>query len=626
MAKDKPDTGLFSDFPPVSSKKWEQQIRKDLKDPERMKKLIWKTCEGFEVKPYYRNEDMQGLEYLNAHPGEFPYVRGNTTQKNVWTIRQDIEADNAKEANKKAVNAIDGGCNSAGFRIPDNIAPDSKYIETLLSGIDLKNTEINFIIQGYFEELLSVLKKYAGSKGVKTSDLKGSVSFDPLGYLTMNGRYPFAEEKFEKSSRELIESVKGSLQNFKIISINGQYFRDCGSSIVQELAFSLAAGNEYITGLKGKQLSVDDIAGRIKFNFATGSDYFPEIAKLRAARLLWAKIIQAYDPSDLSVSKMHIHSVITSWNQTVYDPHVNILRAATSAMSAIIGGTGSLTVPPFDAAYKDPDDFSDRIARNIQLLLKEESFLDKVTDASAGSYYIENLTHKIAQEAWEEFLRIEKTGGYIAALKTGYIQDSIAKAAGMKNDNITKRKHTLLGTNQYPDLSEKALGRVSRGQRKKSLTGKGQIVVPIKPCRGAEKFEDIRLRTERAKRKTPKVFLFTYGNLAIRSARAMFSTNFFGCAGFQVIDNNGFETVEQGIKECRKTKPDIVVICSTDEEYPSFVMEIYEKLKKESIIVIAGYPGEWADELKKAGIRYFIHKGSDMLSTLKELQKQLGIT
>lgn len=626
MAKNNPDNGLFEEFPPVSTEKWEEQIRKDLKGADYNKKLVWKPLEGFEVKPYYRKEDIQDMKHIGTPPGEFPYARGNNLNKNEWLIRQDIQVNNISEANKKAIAAITKGCNSIGFIINDNVRLNPQKLADLLSGINIKSAGINFISGSNYMELLTFLKDLVISQGIDSNDIKGSVSYDPFGYLTITGMYPVSEQAAISDAGKLIEFAQNSLENFKIITVNGQYFHNSGSSIVQELAFSLAAGNEYIAGLTDLQLQVEDIVRFIQFNFATGSDYFLEIAKLRAARLLWSKIVEAYDPPDLSAAKMNINSVTSSWNQTICDPYVNILRAATGSMSAIIGGTGSLTVIPFDTAYKIPDEFSERVARNTQLLLKEESFLDKVADPSAGSYYIENLTDLIAGEAWKEFLEIENRGGYVAAFKEGYIQEKIKNTSGDRDMNIALRKEILLGTNQYPNLHEKISGFVCSDSSKiKTQNDTKLIARPLKPYRGAEAFEDMRLKTERSKNKTPSVFLFTYGNLAMRKTRAMFSTNFFGCAGFEIIDNNGFSTIEEGIDKCGRIKPEIVVICSSDEEYPDIAPEIYEKLKNDTIIVIAGYPKGSVEMLKKTGINYFIHLRSNIPDTLREFQKQLGI-
>ncbi len=222
-----------------------------------------------------------------------------------------------------------------------------------------------------------------------------------------------------------------------MISINASNFNNAGADIVQELAFGISMGSEYMAQLTDRGISADMAASKIRFSFGTGSHYFPEIAKLRAARLLWSVVINGFHPENIEKMKMDIHCVTSEWNKTIYDPYVNLLRTQTEAMSAILGGTDSLTVEPFDIVFRNPDEFSERIARNQQLILKEEAYFDKVADPAAGSYYIENLTNLISENAWKLFLEIEEKGGFLSCLKSGFIQNKLSESATKRqNDSL----------------------------------------------------------------------------------------------------------------------------------------------------------------------------------------------
>jgi methylmalonyl-CoA mutase len=297
-------------------------------------------------------------------------------------------------------------------------------------------------------------------------------------------------------------------------------------------------------------------------------------------------------------------------------------------MSACIAGADSITTNPFDIAFEDPDSFSYRIGRNQQILLKEESYMDKIVDPAAGSYYIENLTDSIAQYAWQQFLSVEEKGGFAKAIAEGYVQDEVARVAQQRDMDIATRKTTILGTNQYPNLNDKGLERL----KKESAYGcccncecKDTPIKPLRLYRGAEAFEHLRLATEKSG-KRPKVFLLTYGNLAMRKARSGFSTNFFGVAGYEIIDNVGFESAEQGVKAALEAKADIVVLCSSDEEYADITEAACKGLKgKVKSIVVAGNPKEMIETFKGYGVDEFIHVKTNVLDCLTKYQKLFGI-
>ena len=393
---------------------------------------------------------------------------------------------------------------------------------------------------------------------------------------------------------------------------------------MQELAFGLAMGCEYMDQLTSRGISSDLAASKIRFSFGTGSDYFPEIAKLRAARLLWSVVLNGYHPAKDENIRMDIHSVTSEWNKTIYDPYVNMLRTQTEAMSAILGGTDSLTVEPFDTVFRQPDDFSERIARNQQLILKEEAYFDKVADPAAGSYYIENLTNLIADNSWKLFIELEEKGGFLECLRSGFVQTKLSESRAKRENDLATRKTILLGTNQYPNTLEKVSDSVDLNKLVNKKTINNDIYVePITLFRGSQQYDQLRIAVDKASVR-PVVFLLQIGNPAMRKARAQFSANFFGCAGYRIIDNQGFSNVDQAVESAIESNPDIVVICSSDEEYQAFAPDIYIRLKDKAIIVVAGNPA-CKEDLKSKGIDNFIHVKSNVISILTGLNKKLGI-
>ncbi|MDE6001871.1 MAG: methylmalonyl-CoA mutase small subunit, partial [Prevotella sp.] len=335
-----------------------------------------------------------------------------------------------------------------------------------------------------------------------------------------------------------------------------------------------------------------------------------------------------YEPKCDCACKMVINASTSTYNQTVFDPYVNLLRSQTEAMSAALGGVHSMIVTPFDAPYEQATDFSERIARNQQLLIKEESHFDRIVDPSAGSYYIEHLTDALAQEAWKLFLKIEDEGGFLEAVKKGIVQDDINATNVKRHGDAAKRKEFILGTNQFPNFTEKSDGKRAQGSGvcgcaagKEGHTCEAPFK-KLESTRLAADFENLRIHTE--EKKVPTAFMLTIGNLAMRQARAQFSCNFLACAGYKVIDNLGFKTVEEGVDAALEAKADIVVICSSDDEYAEYAIPAFKYLNGRAMFVVAGAPA-CMEDLKAAGIENFIHVKCNVLETLKEYNQKLGI-
>ena len=610
---------LFSDFAPNSTEQWMEKVTADLKGADFEKKLVWKTNEGFKVKPFYRMEDLEGLKTTDALPGEFPYLRGTKKDNNEWLVRQEIKVECPKEANAKALDILNKGIDSLAFRVKAKEL-NAEYIETLLEGICAECVELNFYTcQGHVVELAELLVAYFQKKGYDLTKLQGSIGYDFFDKMLAKGK---EKGDMPATAKALIEAT-AALPKYRVLNVTALTLNNAGAYIYQELGYALAWGNEYMNQLTEAGLPAALVAKKIKFNFGISSNYFLEIAKFRAARMLWANIVASYDADNRCAAKMHVHAETSTFNLTLFDAHVNLLRTQTEAMSAALAGVDSMTVTPFDKTYTAPDEFSERMARNQQLLLKEESHFDKVIDPAAGSYYIENLTVSIAKQAWELFLSVEEAGGFYAAVKAGTVQAAVNESNKARHKSVAQRREVLLGTNQFPNFNEKA------GDKKPleatCCCGGHDTCEKDVPAlnfdRAASEFEALRLETE-ASGKRPKAFMLTIGNLAMRQARAQYSCNFLACAGYEVVDNLGFPTVEEGVEAAMAAKADIVVLCSSDDEYAEYAVPAFKALNGRAMFIVAGAPA-CMDDLKAAGIESFIHVRVNVLDTLREFNAKL---
>ena len=612
---------LLADFPAISTQEWKDKIIADLKGADFDKKLVWRTPEGFNVMPFYRQEDIEGLQTKDSAPGKFPYVRGTKLHNN-WLVRQDIDAKDAAKANAKALDVLNKGVNSLGFKL-NKAELSAAYIQTLLEGIYPECVELNFTVcVSKSVELINLLADYFKAKGYDLNKVCGSINCDPINRMLKKGKQLQAS-----AVAEIIKNVYEAgklLPNYTVVAVNSLSLTNAGAYCSQELAYAMAWGSQYMQMLTDAGVDANEAAAAIKFNFGVGGNYFMEIAKFRAARWLWAEILKAFGCAEEN-AKIKMHAETSTFNLTVFDAHVNMLRTQTEAMSATLGGVDSLTVTPFDVTYKESDDFSERIARNQQLLLLEESHFNKVVDPAAGSYYLENLTAQLAEQAWKIFLEVEDNGGFFKSVENGTVQATMQATSEKRLKDVASRKEILLGTNQFPNFNEVAASKIEKQQGEKACKCGCSVETGLQTLpttREAEQFECLRLQTEAAA-KQPKAFMLTIGNLAMRLARAQFSCNFFACAGYKVIDNLGFETVEDGVKEARKQGADIIVLCSSDDEYAELAPKAKAAIADgNEILVVAGAPA-CMEDLKAQGIDQFIHVKVNVLDTLKMFNEKL---
>lgn len=598
---------LFKDFPDITTSVWEEKIHADLKGADYQKKLVWKSDEGIPVKPYYREEDLDGLEYLES----IGAMKNPTEAPNGWLICQEIfPGKNTKEANSRIRSALKGGAQAIRIQLPQGKVPDLKLLKELLRDIPLGETELHFHGCMGADALYDSLCSLAASKGLNPNSLHGSLGADPLGTMAKTGLHIGSLENIGK----LAEKVKTSSPGMRVIEVQGALIQNAGATLVEELAFAMAMASEYMEILTSRNIDPLSAQDSLQLVLSSGSNYFMEIAKIRAARILWATIATAYG-IDASEAKIAIHSISSEWNMTLYDPHANMLRGTTEAMSSILGGADMVSVLPYDYPYDKGSEFSDRIARNVQIILREESHFDRVADPSSGAYYIENLSDSIGEKAWELFRETELKGGFQKAFETGWIQELVLASRRKKADRAASGKGRILGTNSFPNFDELILRNLDATVLPEEGDENLSDITPLKPFRLSEQFESVRLRTERSK-KRPRVLLLKLGKPAWMTARATFAGNFFACAGYEIINPTPFDTAEGGIAFARSNDFDIVVLCSSDDAYDELAPAVQKALGGKSIVVVAGYPADSIESLQKAGIKHFVHMKSNLLETL----------
>ena len=610
---------LFSEFPPVSNEEWMEVVTRDLKGAPFEKKLVWRTKEGFNVQPFYRAEDIEHLPTKDVLPGQFPYVRGTKADNN-WLVRQDISVQgDIQQLNTNIKCVMERGANSLGLHFVDECV-NTATIQEMLAGIDLDKLEINlYARRDLTVQLIEATKEALKALGADLGKVRGSFGFNPFRH-TLGAGVRWSE--WVETSVEVLKAAE-PLTQFTCLSFQSVDLVNAGAYIYQEIGYALAAGADMLAKVSEKSgKSISEVAERIRFEMGIGSNYFMEIAKFRAIRWLWALIVRSNDEKATErATKAVVHAETSRWNKTIYDAYVNLLRSMTETMSATIAGVHSVTVNPFDKHYNPKgSDFSRRIARNQQLLLKEESHFDKVVDPAGGSYYIEHLTQAIAEQGWKLFLEVEEQGGFAKLANEGKVQEAVNASNEARHKAVATRRENLLGTNIFPNFTETATEETRVIDNSKV---EGKEITALDKRRGASDFEELRLATE-ASGKTPKVFMLTIGNLAMRLARSQFSSNFFGVAGYKLIDNLGLETVQEGVDAARKAGADIVVLCSSDDEYAEYGPQALEALKGEMPLVIAGAPA-CMEELQAKGIEHFVHVKANVLETMQKFNELMGI-
>jgi methylmalonyl-CoA mutase len=701
---------LLSEFPPVSYDDWRKLVESELKGAPFDKKMFTATYEGITLKPIYRREDVTNLPHVNSLPGFAPFVRGASASgyvKESWDVSQEIAVASPTEFNFAARNSISRGLSALNMVLdratrngldPDWAAPEDVgfgglSIATLddlhrsLDGVDLEQTSL-FVRSGAsalpFAALLIALAK---QRKKSLARLHGCIEMDPLGVIAHEGKLP---QSFEGAYREMAALTEWAAKNapqLQTICVHSRAWHEAGGSAVQELAFTLATAVEYLRQLAKLGLAVNTAAPRMRFAITVGTNFFMEIAKLRALRLLWSRAVAAAG-GDETAQRISLHVRTSQWNKSVVDPYNNLLRTTVEAFAGVLGGCDSMQVGAFDEVVRRPDDFSQRIARNTQLVLQKECELNHVIDPAGGSWFVENATAELAAKAWALFQEVERAGGMEAALRAGAPQKAVAETAAKKIKAVTSRRDSIVGVNQYAnpketplavpavdtaafhkrrvqqvashrtaledednqavlnwlakviglkgaDLFEGCVEAVSAGATLGEITRALRIndspcapITPVCITRAARPIEELRAAMNRRTAGPAKVFLCNMGPLKEHKARADFSRGFFSVGGYDVVSPAGFKTPEEAVVAFAKSGADIAVICSVDENYPALVPAVTAGIRAQkpgATIVLAGYPQEQLEAHKKAGVDEFIHIRADVVEVLTRINERLGI-
>lgn len=700
----------FDEFSPANYDQWRSAAESALKGAPFDKKLLTPTYEELTLQPLYWQHDIEGLPHLDSLPGFTPYVRGTAVlghQGEPWAIAQELPYSTPSALNEAlradlargqtAINLVLDPPTRAGVDADAAKVEDVGYhgvsissLEDLgkaLDRIDLEETPIYVQAGAMGLPIAALLAALVRKQAKSTEMLRGCIGTDPLGTLAAEGTLPGSLERTYDEAARLSSWSISHAPRMQTMWVAGHPYHDGGGSATQELGFTVATGVEYLRAMQERGLSVEDIAPRIRFAFSIGGNVFMEIAKLRAARLLWAKIVKAFGGSN-EAQKLSIHARTSAWNKTVYDPYVNMLRTTTEALSGVVGGCNSLHVSSYDQAARAPDEFSRRIARNTHIILREEANVPRSIDPAGGSWYVEWLTDAVAKQAWSLFQDVEKQGGMFAALSAGSPQKQVAAVSAKRATNTAYRRDVFVGINMYANMKDRPLepapidSQTLARERSAEMTAYREAVDPDwrqgaldklakaapeavmeaaihaaaggatlgdlnatlgatdQPAphidalciqRGAVPFERLRDAAKAFIERTgsaPKAFLANLGPIPQHKARADFSRGFLEVGGFDVIGNNGFPDAMAAANAAIESGAPVVVICSTDNTYPDFVPPLTKRIreaKPETTILLAGYPADHVEAFKAAGVDDFIHVRANCYELLASLQKKLGV-
>ena len=671
----------LDEFPAATYEEWKKAAEESLKGAPFDKKLITPTPEGIKLQPIYNSQDVEELSIPESWPGLPPFVRGSHAagnKKRQWLVAQELPYGCPEKFNTALKSDLMRGQNSVAL-LPDvatrhGLDPDEAAcgevgecglsLATLddasraFAGVDFQAAPVLVFAGVSALPLAGLLQAAAGDKG-----FAGAVLADPLTEWARDGKLEISLDEAYAELATLSKWAAG--KGIRTAGIQASLWADAGGTAVEELAFGLATGAAYFRALAAAGVPEDEIALRFVMALSLGSNLFMQIAKLRAARLLWDRVVSAFG---VKPAPLFIHGRSSIFNKSVLDPHTNMLRATSEGFAGVVGGVDSMHVAAFDETVRTPDEFSTRIARNIHVILAEECGFAEVADAAGGSWYVESLTVELAKNAWELFQEVEKHGGMAVALREGFPQAAVAVSAKARLDAVSKRREAVLGVNLFPNPAETPLApnpddaqkkfterskRIASarkggvnlasasveeiakafqagatiGEIRKALPRKGAGLpeIPrVRVIRAAEGYERLRAST---KENPPQVWLAKFGPPKQSKARADFSSGFFAAGGYGVRQQTaGAKSVEEALDQAAASKAAIVVLCSTDDTYPEIVPAFVPALKAKMPgvkVILAGYPTDQIEAHKASGVDDFIHIKVDCLAFLTNLQKEL---
>lgn len=699
-----PDVPL-DEFTPPTDEEWKAACEALLKGAPFEKKMFTKTYEGITFDPMYTRKHTEDILPKGVMPGMGDYLRGVDAAGYIgkpWGIAQACDETLPAENNELLRHEHDKGATIYHIVLDtaSRTGVDARQAETvgdtgtsvttvedmhvLLTGLDLAKFPLYVYAGANAVPLLALVAAARRASGEDMAEVRGIVGADPIGALAADGKLPASLDAHYDSLAAAARWATVNAPHLRTVFVRSDVYSNGGANDVQEVASVLATATAYLRALCERGLTIDEAASQIAFAFSMGANFFLQIAKLRAVRPLWAQIVGAFGGS-AEAQKMRIHARPALFFKTIYDPYVNMLRNTTEIFSGVVGGIDSFESAPFDEPIRKGDEFSRRIARNVQIMLQEEFGLLQPIDPAGGSWAVETLTRQMKEKIWAEFQRIEKEGGIIAALRAGSLQESVAAVLAARFKNADLRRDRIVGNNMYPNMTETLLETRAentaalKAQRtadidaylsdidvkhrdealaslrqahsvdhavEAALAGAtiaelmtavtegnaAETVTAIAPHRWSERFEALRQRTEEYKAEkndNVKIFLANMGPIPQHKARADFTTGFLQVGAFEVLGNDGFKTVEEAADAARASGADAVVICSTDATYPEIVPalapKLHEVLPKARVFLAGAAPKDLLETYKEAGIDEYISVRANCYEILESLQKQKGM-
>jgi len=690
------DLSFREDFDPVSTQQWIEAIESDLRGGS-IDRLAWQSIEGISLRPFYRSEDLGGFDHLASNP--LPLVsRGETEGRgsanaatdderpapgNPWQIRQEIVDSTPEQAAHRIQSAIGRGAESIGLQIATGAqdprgcslsTPDA--LAGILQDADMQGTPLHLDGSAWAVGFLPAMLRFY--ENADPSAGAGSIAVDPVSAL-LRGDASTAAPLFDLAS-DAIHTVQQTRLSLRTLNVDLRPFHTAGASAVQELAYAAGCLAEQLSVLTEKGHRLADLVRALFLSVPVGTSYFIEIGKLRALRLLLARVLQAFgeeagiaEVADVHPADLIVHAHTSHRSETIYGPHVNLLRGSTEAAAAILGGADVVSVAPFDLARSGPSDLSTRLARNTLLMLRHESHLDQVADPAAGSYYIEAVTDALGHAAWNLFQNMEAQGGLLKSLSNGGLHQAIAEVREQRLARLDTRQHVLVGTTHYPDVEDEgddttgtdiepehphspppasagasseehpdgpfdAVPSLEEALRSgtplheiaRSFQSETPAVEPLPQIRLAEPFERLRRATEDYHRQhdhRPTVLLAPIGAAGPRSARATFARNVLGVAGFRIDEPLSFDDAREAARHAAGSDVDVIVLCSSDDRYDDLLIQLHEATTEHDLQVligVAGTPDAIATD-PDARPEFFVHRHAPLLETLRNIQSSLGI-
>ncbi|MFB6098024.1 MAG: methylmalonyl-CoA mutase family protein [Salinibacter sp.] len=618
---------------------------------------------------YLRRDALDEVRHVEGEAEVPPLAGVSTAPANEWSLSHPLHHPDPEIANEHARIAVERGAQALYVAVAPPrsevhggpVIRTAEDLATVLDGIDLSETDLHLGADLAAPGLHALLQDLLSAGVFDPATLNGSIAFDPVAVLA-SGPSPGPDATFRLADQLTAEAPP----HVRSVTVDARVYHDAGASAVQELAATLAALTERLARSTDRGASLPTLLEELQILVSVSTSYFVEMAKLRALRLLVPQLASAFGDEaqnalNFTPADLQIRAETSRRTETIYDPYVNMLRATTEAMAAVLGGCDVLSLHPYDASLRPPDAFGSRIARNTQLILEHEAHFDHVADPAAGSYYVETLTDRLAQRAWTQFQALEAEGGIVTALRNGTLQHQIAETRRERRDAIDEREHILVGTTHYPALDERrrddlasadapspngasepvfdgpSLDAIRSTLREgktlpdvtSALRAGSTDIDPLPRIRLAGPIEAIRLRTE-AYAEThdgpPHVLLAPLGPPAARSARARFARNFLGVAGFSIEEPLTFESVDDAADAAVEQDADVVVLCSSNAEYADLAPALTSALADRGHDALLGIAGGPDDIDADDHADFFVHQGSSLTETLPTLQEHLGIS